>query len=458
MNRSRNIPGNIPRNRSGNLFNLLRVTAICIGAVASLAISAQTTQNQQPQYLDGVAVIVNNDVVLETELLAAAEASLNPGVSFAQLPPEQRRLLLDQVSKRIILDNALLQQARERGIFVSDEELHTAMTGVASEQGLTLTQLRSQMESTGTDFLDFQLRVSESLTVQKLQQNLVQARVNITLEDVEQFLSSKEGELVNDLQYLLHYIVLDASSADSTSTAETIVTALRDGESIEPLARAHSIAPNSTLGGASDWRSIADVPSALSAAVRWASKGEILGPIEHRDRLFIARVTDVRGQSFGEELEYTLQHIMVKPNVTRSSEQATILLNDLRHQLLEEDANFEDLALNYSEDAGTKHIGGKLGKTQAESLPPEFAANIKNLDIGAITEPFSTEEGIHIVKINNIRTVDKTVDNLRSRAVNVIYQRKFSEELQRLISNQREDAFVRYLPKPDLEQEPSSAQ
>jgi len=71
--------------------------------------------------------------------------------------------------------------------------------------------------------------------------------------------------------------------------------------------------------------------------------------------------------------------------------------------------DFGDLAEAYSKDYQTAQKGGDIGFIKLENLFPQIAEAIAKLDTGQFTEPIQTQNGFHIVKLEEVRTVEDTV-------------------------------------------------
>ena len=100
---------------------------------------------------------------------------------------------------------------------------------------------------------------------------------------------------------------------------------------------------------------------------------------------------------FNSEVE--LGEIVKVPVVNKEEkERVRQLMLDLRQQILDSVATFEDLALKYSED-GTRNFGGDLGWSTRGKFVAEFEAAAYKLAINELSEPVETQFGYHLIQM-----------------------------------------------------------
>ena len=104
--------------------------------------------------------------------------------------------------------------------------------------------------------------------------------------------------------------------------------------------------------------------------------------------------------------------------------------------------DFAELAREHSEDAGSAMAGGDLGWTDGSEFVPEFRAAIAELEAGELSQPFQSEFGWHIAQVQDRRDQDVSDEARRNVAMQVIYERRFQEELQEWLKEIRDEAFV----------------
>lgn len=73
---------------------------------------------------------------------------------------------------------------------------------------------------------------------------------------------------------------------------------------------------------------------------------------------------------------------------------------------------------------------------------PEFAQTLNSLKQGEISEPFRSTHGWHITQLEERRKTDATDQFNTNRAHQLIFRRKFNEELQNWLDEMRADAYI----------------
>ncbi|HSX63612.1 MAG TPA: SurA N-terminal domain-containing protein, partial [Pseudoxanthomonas sp.] len=193
---------------------------------AVVAIPAGFAQTLQP--LDRIAAIVNEDVVLQSELDRAiqnvtSQYADRPG----QLPP--RAVLERQVLERLVLVKLQVARAAETGIRVNDQELNAAVASVAQQNGATVEQLRQRLESDGMSFDDFRASLRDEIVIQRLRQSFAQSRIQVSEGEVDAALSAQAA---GGVQYHLAHILVGLPEG---ATAEQIATGQQKIDGVKAL-------------------------------------------------------------------------------------------------------------------------------------------------------------------------------------------------------------------------------
>ena len=198
-------------------FPVLLASLIAVSTVAApLQVLAQ-----QGQSLDRIAAIVDEDVVLQSEL---DRAIINIKAQYAgregQLPPDD--VLSRQVLERLVLVKLQVTRAEGSGIKVSDQELNQALNAIAQQNGSNLDALRQRLAADGVDFNDFRSSVRDEITVQRLRQSFAQSRISVSEGEVD---AALKQEATAGTQYHLAHILIalpEGATAEQIATGQTI--------------------------------------------------------------------------------------------------------------------------------------------------------------------------------------------------------------------------------------------
>jgi peptidyl-prolyl cis-trans isomerase SurA len=396
------------------------------------------------QVIDRVAVVVDDDVIMATELEERVQQiAYKAQQQGAQLPPasEVRKQVIDQM----ILESLQLQMGSRAGVRISDQQLNQAMATVAKGMGSSLDQFRQSLEADGA-YNEAREQIRRELILRQVQSGNISGKVIITDLEVDAYLDSVEGALLKALQYRVTHIMLPIEEgADKAAGKVLLSTAAIEINNGIPLLQwldIHNSSGKAPLqGGDLGWRTSDDLPSIFAEVVPALDKGEAMGPIESGAGLHVVQVTSISG---GEKLiEQThARHILVKPSQMRSDQQCEDLLADLRSQIINGDADFADLAQAHTEDIGSAQEGGDLGWASPGQFVPAFEEALAVTNIDAITPPFKSQFGWHIIQVLERRDHDVSQDLLRQQAYGKLYDRKFSTELETWLQRIRDEAYV----------------
>lgn len=399
------------------------------------------------ELLDRVIAVVDSGVVMESELNKRVIDIVGRLKEEGTELPAQN-VLEEQVLERLIVEEIQMQIADRAGIKISDSELNQSLLSIASRNSLNLEEFRESLELQGVSYRDFRNTVRRELIVQRVQRGKVGARIEISEQEIENFLNSEEGRSKLAEQYEVQQILI---SLKSSSTEEEIENALKKsneiierhlaGESFEKLAATYSSDQNALEGGSMGWRMETELPSLFANAVTKLKIGELSSALRSGAGFHIIRLADKRGNSVKFEDQTLARHILVQTSEIRTEKQTELLISDI-HERLKTGEDFKQLARQYSEDPGSKMDGGELGWSKDGDYDVNFEKILNQTDIKEISEPFKSSYGWHIIEVLDRRNEDVSVEEQKNRAYQIIYQRKFEQELQSTLVELRAEAYV----------------
>lgn len=399
------------------------------------------------ELLDRVVAVVDSGIIMESQLNSRVEEILVRLKSDkAELPP--LNLLEEQVLDRLIIEEIQLQLAERAGIKISDSELNQTLARVASQNNLSLEDFRIKLEGEGTSYKSFRDTIRKELIIQRVQRGKVGSKIDISEQELENFINSEEGKTQLAEQYNVQHILLAVKSGSSEletteikNNAESLIKRINDGENFEKLAASYSSGQNALEGGFLGWRSSAELPSLFADAVLDMKVGEVSSPLKSGAGFHILKLIDKRGNTV-KFLDQTLaRHILVQPSEIRTENQAEELINSI-YQRLVEGEDFKQLARQFSEDPGSKMDGGELGWSNPGDYDPAFEQTLNATEIGQLSEPVKSSFGWHIIEVMDRRNEDVSQEEQKNRAYQIIFKRKFEQELQSTLIELRAEAYV----------------
>lgn len=413
-------------------------------AIASLALSSTLASAQM---LDKVIAIVDSDVVMASELQSQIGLIAKRLKSQqSQMPPLNE--LRHQVLEHLIRERLQLQMGARAGVQPSDQEINQAIGRMAAANKMSMQDFEQQIAKDGMSMNMLKEKVRREVIVDRVQQGSVNRRINISEQQVDNFLASQEGKFWISPDYKLGHILIGLSSAADAETkseakakAEKLAQALQAGANFAELAIANSSGQNALKGGDLGWRKTAQLPNLLAEAIPTLNKGDI-SPVLRSDAGFhILKLYDQRGGGETIVEQSKVRHILVKPSTILSGDEAKAKVAELRQQIIQ-GADFSELAKENSEDIGSMLKGGDLGWSTPGQFLPEFEAAMNALAAGEISQPIRTKYGWHILKVDERRQQDFTDTVIRNQASRLIRKRRFEEELQNWLQEIRDEAYV----------------
>ena len=393
-------------------------TLLCLGT----ATFAQT--------LDSIAVVVNDDVVTNAELavrmaLIKDQYSANPGV----LPNDDA--LSKQILDALILESLQLQLAQRGNLVIPEQQVDEALANIAKNQKMTSSQFLSALQNSGRNIDDFRQQIRNELTITEVQRQIVGRQIFVSNAEIDRFLTSQSGQSLKDTEYQLGYLRFEAQQREQ---AESLLDRLNQGS--ELLAESGS----KDLG----FRPLSEVPSIFRTLVPVLNEGEAV-LIEKDGVLHLAQLMTKTAAESVNIREYSLRHLLIKTDALFDTRSAKALLQDLRVQILG-GADMAQLADQFSQDAGTKGLGGDLGWNSLDNYVPEFSAVARTLEPNQLSEVFESPFGFHVLRVEDTRSRDVSVDVLRNQVRNQLSQRRYTGALQRWQTELRAESYIEYRP------------
>ena len=385
--------------------------------------------------LDRIAVIVDDGVLMESQIDFALSEIIKR-YDQQNIPKPSMEILKEQTIEKLIIDELQLQMAERAGIRISDTELNNTIARIASSNGMTLEQFISYLSTEGESYDVLRENVKKEMTIQRIQRGRVGSMINITDKEFDAFLATDES--LKELEPELQVRQILVKNLDK---AEEVITKIENGSDFSELAKEFSISSNASKGGIMNWRKISDMPTLYAEALDDLDVGQNSSPLESGAGFHILKVEDKRGDFVKYEDQWLVRHILLMPSEIRTLEETKQELIDIRNRLLDGE-DFGDLAKEYSEDPGSALKGGELEWMGKGITAAEFEKTFTTLEMGIISEVFETEFGFHFLEVLGKRNKDMTKDAIENRAFNILYSRKYDEELENSLRSMRAEAFV----------------
>lgn len=405
-----------------------------------------------PQVVDKVAAVVNNGVVLESDVDGLMQSvKLNAGQAGQQLPDDAT--LRHQILERLIMDQIILQMGQKMGVKITDEQLDQAIANIAKQNNMTMDQMRSRLAYDGLNYSTYRNQIRKEMIISEVRNNEVRRRITVLPQEVDalakQIGTQNDASTELNLSHILIALPENPTSEqvnDAQRQAESIVEEARNGADFGKLAITYSADQQALKGGQMGWGRIQELPGIFAQALSTAKKGDIVGPIRSGVGFHILKVNDLRGQSQSISVtEVHARHILLKPSPIMNDQQARLKLEEIAADIKSGKTTFAAAAKEYSQDPGSANQGGDLGWATPDIFDPAFRDALTKLHKGQISAPVHCSFGWHLIELLDTRKVDKTDAAQKDRAYRMLMNRKFSEEAATWMQEQRASAYVKIL-------------
>lgn len=423
----------------------LFLLVLAFGANAETA----TTDYSEPVELNSIVAVVNNDIIIRSELdktVAQVTKSLNEKGTV--LPPGNA--LEKQVLEKIILERLQLQLGESAGIKIDDNKLNSELQQLAKKNSMTLTEFRGVIESDGYDYGDFREEIRKELILAQLRMHMVGRRIKVTDQEVDNLLANLSASNQGNAAYRLAHILIalpEAASTDEIQAAKVkaadILERLNAGEDFAGIAIAESAGQSALEGGELGWRSTGQLPTLFVKPVQAMATGELSGLIRSPGGFHIIKVLEMKGGERYIIKQTRARHILIKPDAIHSDAACRDRIEKLAARIQGGD-DFATIARASSQDTVSAAKGGDLGWISLGDMVPEFETTMNATKTGGLSPVFKSQFGWHLLQVTERRDHDNTEEFKRSRARQLIRKRKTDEQLILWLRRLRDEAYIEY--------------
>jgi peptidyl-prolyl cis-trans isomerase SurA len=399
-------------------------------------------------FVDGVAAIVNEGVVLKSELNRQQDLIIMRATEQGmQLPPAH--ILREQVLERLINEEIQMQRASRIGIQISDQMLNTAIAQIAENAGFKFEDMPAILAKDNVEYAEYRRDMRKQMILEQLKRIDVVNRISVTPREIEQCVADLEDNAVVNSNFNLSHILISVPAsatndqfAEAEAEANDVYEQLIAGADFNALAIRHSDGETALQGGSLGWRPGDQLPTLFFDIVGEMVAGDVSEPIRAVSGYHIVKVNEIQGVNQKSEVEQTrIRHILVTPDQIIDEETAKQRLEDALERIRGGE-DFGEVAKLLSDDPGSANNGGEMGWTNPGEFVPEFEEIANNSEIGVISEPFRSRFGWHILEVLERRIYDNTEDLKESNCVQRVRNGKMNSETELWTRRIRDEAFV----------------
>ena len=433
-------------------MNILKhLTLVGVGFTALVVASSPLKADELSstgEFIEGVAAIVNEGVVLKSELRDQMDAIiLRAQTEGMQLPPQD--VLEEQVLERLIVSRIQLQMAERYGIRISDEMLNRAVAEVAQRNGVAFEDMPAIMAKEGLSYASYRKEMREQMMLDQLRQIEVIQRISVSQREIQQCLAAFENNIVVNSEYDLSHILISLPQAatpeditKASQEAAEVYELLQSGADFAETAVRYSDSETALEGGRLGWRKGDQLPTIFADIVAPLESGAVSEPTRTASGFHIVKINAMRSADQRSEIaQARVRHILVTPNEIIDDATARQKLEDAVKRISAGE-DFAEVAKLISDDPGSANSGGDMGWTSSGTFVAEFENVVDASEIGVVSEPFRTRFGWHVLEVTDRRIYDNTEDLKQGRCAQQIRNSKLAEETDLWVRQIRDDAYV----------------
>ena len=402
--------------------------------------------------VDGIAVVVGDEIILESDIEEQANYAKQQGATVADkcefvesiinnklLIYEAKRDTLIENRSAAIKENAAQKYNQILGQFPDEK------TMLSAYKFRTSYEMKNAIEKIDADNYYGQMKFGR-----------ITEKADVTPNEVTDFFNTYRYQLpqvkdeVSLSQIVMYPKLTDAHKNEIIARLNKIKQDILAGESFESQARIYSDDPGSAANGGL-YTNIAKgkMVKPFEAAALNLQEGELSEPVESEFGYHLIQLVKKSGKM------YDARHILLKaePNADEIAT-ARKELDSIRTLILEEKLTFKEAAFRFSDDKRTKFNAGIItsedgsDKMEKLNLPPTISYQIAGLNKGDITDVFQDTQAqdkkvVSIVKVDDVIAAHQLdiatdYDRIKQMALN----KKKNEMVEKWVKEKLPNVFI----------------
>jgi len=403
--------------------------------------------------LDKVVAVVNDNVITASELNSQLRLVRQQLLAMHKEVPDDQ-ILKKQVLQHLIDVDLQIQMAKNNSVSIDKTELDQIINKIATDNHITTEQLKQEVENQGMSWHSYRDNLRKEVVMSRIQQRSVGQEIQVTSEQVEDYLKSTPYTDKTQSTFHVQNIVVPIPEAPTTEQltkaqqkARALLVKIKSGEDFSRIAIAESSDGYALEGGDLGERHLAELPEIFATQVVAMKVGDVVGPIRTGNGFQLIKLVSIHeGILHHQVTKYHVRHILLKPDMNMTEVEVEKQIQNI-YQQIKAGKDFALMAKQYSVDAANAVNGGDLGWVTPEELTPAFAKAMQDLPMKTVSLPLKTPFGWHLIEVLEQKTEDDTVTFKRQQVQKFLQQRKFSEAVQTWQQHIRADAYIKILDK-----------
>ncbi|MBN2866818.1 MAG: peptidylprolyl isomerase [Thiotrichales bacterium] len=406
-----------------------------------------STNSVADQLLDRVAAIVNDQIILQSELdIKTQETAM--GLRSQNIPVNSVKELQSKVLDSMILELLQKQRAEQSGLSVTDEEINEQLTQIASKNNLSLLDLRNRLNADQPGgFSALRETIKQQLLIQKLRQKEVISRTMVTEDEIQNYLQRSRLDNSNTKTRLRHILITLPESATAQQREEArgqiddIAKRLQLGESFQQLAVRYSKGSKALQGGDLGWLKQEQIPTFFSDVLADLEVGDISPVISSPSGFHIIKLVNRQDDNSQLVKQYKLHRFIILSSDAEQQTQVPATIQEIVDNTKDVDT-FKNLSIRFADIPKEVNAQSDMGWLSSKKLPPELVNNLDQMPVNSVATPTATSQGWVLFFLEGVRDFDENQADLEKKAIQEIRQRKANETFEIWLRRLKDEAFV----------------
>ncbi len=387
------------------------------------------------QLIDKIVAIVNNDIILESDINSLINLSIFPSSTSR----EEKILLRKKILNKLIQDTIILQISKNLNFNENDEELENIINNILSNE--------KNLKLLSDSYINF---LKKEIIVRKVIFSEVSKRINISKEEMNTVKKQILLRNKNLRKFKLDHILIrlpENPTPNQVDKANIIANHLKKNLSFN-RSLYYNFLKNKIYFKHFyvHWKKLEELPSLFFSSLKNAKKGDIIGPIHSSAGFHILKIIDVHENKFFSNLIHARQ-ILLRTSILQSYEQAYLKFIQILKKIKDCELDFSDAAKQYSEDYYSYNKGGDIGWNYIELFYNNFQKFFIKLKKNEIGSPIKSIYGLHLIQLIDSCKKENSEIFFQNFAFNILFNQKFEKEKKYWIKEIKSSSYIKILDK-----------
>jgi len=401
---------------------------------------------------DYIVAVVNQEPITHMDVEKRVNRIIDTAPQGAKLPPADA--LQKQVLEALIDEKVQLSFAKTVGLDVPEAELDAAVDNIATQNKITLAELKARMQADGLDYQRYRDSLREQILLERVRSREVNNRIQISDAEIADFYA-RGAEGLGEASYNLAHILIAVPEGSTPAQVQALQAKAQDlqqrasrGENFAQLAKAYSADTGTRdQGGGVGMRPASRLPDLFVEAVKNLGVGKIAPLVRSAAGFHVVKLIERENSGKATYTQQRARHILIRTTPQLPVKVAVSRMDGIRQQIVGGQASFAQMARQYSED-GSAMRGGDLGWTSPGQFVPEFEKALLALQPGQVSEPVVTRFGVHLIQLIERKEVELSEQQKKDAARSVLRERRFEPAYEEWAKELRAAAYVEMRDAP----------